>query len=81
MIVELCKGGPHDGLKFEVIGDCIPLEWRSPSKFCSSKEVVYRPRVENLGVTQIDVISDLSTKEQIQIKFDFAGYEDSLIRK
>ncbi len=79
MIIELCKGGPHDGFKFEVTGDYIPLEWRSPSKSWSSKEAVYRPRVENLGVTQIDVAID--PKEQSQIKFDFAGYEDSLIRK
>lgn len=67
MIIELCKGGPRDGCIFEVDSDEIPMEWRAPSQ-CSKekKEIVYRPRTNE--------IIDGET-----VKFDFAGYEDSLL--
>jgi len=72
MIIELCKGGPHDGSKFEVISDAIPLEWRAASKFCKSKEVVYRFRPEEIVI--------IAGQEQ-NVKFDFAGYENALAHR
>lgn len=75
MIIELCKGGPHDGLKFGVEGTIMPLEWRAPSRSWRDKEAVYRLRStgpETFSVTTVDVQD---------VKFDFVGYENALTNK
>lgn len=70
MIIELCFGGPHDGLKIDISEhvkevENLPFEWRAPSRCAMGKDSVYTLREEKI-------------KEGATAKFDFAGYADAI---